>query len=225
MALSCYNSVIVKKRSALIALSGALVGSALSSMVALAWTGPTGTPPSNNVPAPINVGSTNQVKSANIAVNGLAVFGNSLLQASSYLNWGVTAGTSGYGIRDNAGTLEFKASAGLWQNIPSIITAYFASGSNNLVGQVKFSDGTTQTTAANPVFTTTTFQDITLGQAPKTYTCPTGKTILSVSALLIPAGSASCNVGISTDNKTASYNGCNIVSGQQWFTRVICGGL
>lgn len=107
---------------------------------AFAWTGPTGSAPSNNVAAPINVGSTDQVKNAAIGVNGLAVFGNSLLQASSYLNWGSTAGTSGYGIRDNSGTLEFKNTGGSWQGLQTIVNNYITisgsvtgSGSTNYV--------------------------------------------------------------------------------------------
>lgn len=46
-------------------------------------------------------------------------FGNLQFAASSYLNWGSTIGTSGYGIRDNAGTMEFKASGGSWAAIAS----------------------------------------------------------------------------------------------------------
>jgi len=34
--------------------------------------------------------------------------------ASQYINWGATAGSSGYGIRDNAGTIEIKNSGGSW---------------------------------------------------------------------------------------------------------------
>src|SRR3989344_9043796 len=88
---------------------------------ASAWAGPpyngvcnpSPCPPGGNVPAPLNVGSTNQVKNANIGVNGLAVFGNlGLDNLSRDLNFGVTTnantvGSSGYGIRDKAGTLEF----------------------------------------------------------------------------------------------------------------------
>src|SRR5690606_14270121 len=34
--------------------------------------------------------------------------------ASSYLNMGTTAGSDGYGIRDNAGDMEYKDSGGNW---------------------------------------------------------------------------------------------------------------
>lgn len=57
--------------------------------------------------------------SVQIAVNqlitGVTAFNPIRLSASAYANWGATTGTSGYGIRDNAGTLEFKNSGGSWQ--------------------------------------------------------------------------------------------------------------
>lgn len=43
--------------------------------------------------------------------------GDVILAASEYLNWGATGGTSGYGLRDNAGTIECKASGGSWAAI------------------------------------------------------------------------------------------------------------
>lgn len=50
----------------------------------------------------------------------ITVSTNDLLQAASaYHNFGVTAGTSGYGVRDNAGTMEFKNSGGSWSSIGS----------------------------------------------------------------------------------------------------------
>lgn len=41
------------------------------------------------------------------------------LAASSYLNWGSTIGTGGYGLRDNAGTIQFKNSGGSWADLGS----------------------------------------------------------------------------------------------------------
>ena len=52
-----------------------LAASALS-----AWTGPTATAPGGNVAAPINVGTTDQVKDAGISVNALATFGSQYIQ-------------------------------------------------------------------------------------------------------------------------------------------------
>jgi hypothetical protein len=55
----------------------------------------------------------------NQLVTGVTPFTAFRTSASSYLNWGTTQGTSGYGIRDNAGTLEFKDSGGAWTAIAS----------------------------------------------------------------------------------------------------------
>ena len=100
---------------------GVAIGTLFVAVAAAAWTGPTSGPPNGNVAAPLNVGSINQLKDGNLGVNGLAVFGNSLLQANSFLNWGSVSGASGYGIRDNGGTLEFKNSGGSWSSIQSAI--------------------------------------------------------------------------------------------------------
>lgn len=37
--------------------------------------------------------------------------------SNRYLNFNLISGTTGYGIRDNAGTMQFKNSGGSWQNI------------------------------------------------------------------------------------------------------------
>lgn len=124
----------------------AILGGALIVAVgtANAWTGPTGSPPNNNVPAPVNVGGTAQTKSGDLLINAafgtnaLAVFGNSLLQASSYLNWGATAGTNGYGIRDNGGAMEFKNSGGVagdngWQTLQAIVSGLIGGGAGSWV--------------------------------------------------------------------------------------------
>ncbi|MDP3646313.1 MAG: tail fiber domain-containing protein [bacterium] len=48
----------------------------------------------------------------------LTVYGDAFLEGTSrYLNFGTTQGTSGYGFRDNSGTLEFKNSGGTWQGV------------------------------------------------------------------------------------------------------------
>ncbi len=48
----------------------------------------------------------------------LSVYGDLFLEGSSrYINFGVSTGTDGYGLRDNAGTIQFKNLAGSWQNV------------------------------------------------------------------------------------------------------------
>jgi len=44
----------------------------------------------------------------------LDVAGNIGLDAGSYINWGDTDGTTGYGFRDDGGNIEFKNSGGSW---------------------------------------------------------------------------------------------------------------
>jgi len=94
----------------------------VTASVIVAWTGPTAVPPNNNVPAPINVGTIDQIKSAGIGVNTLAVFGNAVISTvSGYLNFGTTVGSSGYGFRDNAGVMEFKDSGGTWKSFQAFV--------------------------------------------------------------------------------------------------------
>ncbi len=52
----------------------------LAASVLQAWTGPTTAPPGNNVPAPINVGTSDQSKDAGLSVNALTVFGSQYVQ-------------------------------------------------------------------------------------------------------------------------------------------------
>src|ERR1700730_9490470 len=116
-----------------------------SALFSFAWTGPTASPPNGNADAPINVGSTAQFKNGNIGL-----YGNILLAANggSYLNFGATSGSTGYSIRDNNGTLEFKSNGGIWTNLTNTVTNVLGIGA---VTQIKFSDGTTQTTATSQV--------------------------------------------------------------------------
>jgi hypothetical protein len=134
--------------------------------VLIAWTGPTSAPPNGNVSAPINTGTTDQVKNSGLSVNALAVFGNAILAgASSYLNFGSTPGDSGYGIRDNAGTIEFKSSGGTWSRHYAANGGLFAPSSvavttcnaasegslryNSTSKTLEFCNGTTWSTAGS----------------------------------------------------------------------------
>jgi len=131
--------------NALLFIGGVAFGTIFSAIIVSAWTGPTDTAPNSNVSAPLNVGSTSQTKNGVLGVNGLAVFGDTILDGpNSYLNFGATAGTNGYGIRDNAGTLEFKNTGGSWNNLTTFIVNVLGIGA---VTQIKFADGTVQTTA------------------------------------------------------------------------------
>lgn len=91
--------------------------------------------------------------------------GNISLNASAYYNWGATVGSSGYGFRDNAGTMEFKNSGGSWASIGS-------GGGSGTVTSV------TSATGELTVATTTTTPVITIVSAPK---LTTARTIAGVS--------------------------------------------
>lgn len=101
-------------------VAGAILFTGVS--IVLAWTGPTQTAPNGNVAAPINVGTTDQTKNGVLGVNGLAVFGDAIISTvGGYLNFGTIPvfgdPSSGYGIRDNGGTIEMKSSSGAWRSV------------------------------------------------------------------------------------------------------------
>ncbi len=48
-----------------------------------------------------------------------SIFYSQNLAPDQYINWGITSGSNGYGIRDNAGTIEFKDTGGSWAPISS----------------------------------------------------------------------------------------------------------
>ncbi|MBI5742475.1 MAG: tail fiber domain-containing protein, partial [Candidatus Niyogibacteria bacterium] len=55
----------------------------------------------------------------------LSVYGDLFLEGSNrYLNFGTTQGTSGYGIRDNLGVMEFKNTNGMWVPIGGSLTSW-----------------------------------------------------------------------------------------------------
>lgn len=67
-----------------------------------------------------STGTGSFVRAGSPTITGDWTFGGNILQpASAYLNWGATIGTSGYGIRDNAGVIQIKNSGGSWTNIPT----------------------------------------------------------------------------------------------------------
>lgn len=131
---------------------------------------------------------------------------------NKYLNFGTVSGTSGYGFRDNAGTMEFKNSAGSW--------AAFGSGGgsqtpwtsnidganyqlNNLGEPSAVTDGATRGYVDNhfKVFVTTynngSVNNINLASAPAvidTITLTVGDTVL------VAAQTSSIDNGIYTFN-------------------------
>lgn len=55
----------------------------------------------------------------NQLITGVTAFTQLRIVANGYLNFGATTGTNGYGLRDNAGTIQFKQSGGSWVSLPA----------------------------------------------------------------------------------------------------------
>lgn len=226
---------------------GLIVGTVFASAVVFAWTGPTSAPPSGNVAAPINVGATDQVKNAGFGVNSLAVFGNSILSGPSvtYLNFGSTVGATGYGIRDNVGTMEFKNNNGAWTGIGSASggsqwttsgTSIYYNGGNVGIGTAspgqklqvagtvysasggfKFPDGTTQTTAS---------VSSSFAASYKTSTGPLGTSGSSSTSITCPTGQKviAAYVGQNYTGQSGWNNYCNSYGGSDCIFRTSCIG-
>ncbi|MFZ2593460.1 MAG: tail fiber domain-containing protein [Minisyncoccia bacterium] len=92
----------------------------------IAWTGPSGTPPNGNVSAPVNVAVSDQFKPGVFGANILNIYGS-----NQYLSFGTTTGSTGYGMRNNGGALEFKGSGGAWGAL-----SVLASGGVNFDGNI-----------------------------------------------------------------------------------------
>lgn len=131
-------------------LVGLVVGLVFNALAVVAWTGPQNSPPicvsgQPGCDPPINVGTTAQIKNGAIGFNNFSAFGNGLLSGlgvgtGRYLNFDYTSGgtsgtgSAGYGMRDNAGVIEFKNLGGSWASLQSIISGFAgfwsASGAN-----------------------------------------------------------------------------------------------
>lgn len=145
----------IARHSAAVLLA-ALSAFVLCSVAAAAWTTPATLPPGGfSGGAPVNGGGTAQVKSGSLGVNGLAVFGNTLLQGNSYLNFGTTAGSSGYGIRDNAGVLQFRNIDGQWLSLASTTESFIglSQWQAGAAGAIYYNGGNVGINTATPIAT------------------------------------------------------------------------
>jgi len=89
-----------------------------------------------------------------------ATSGQMLLPASSYINFGATSGSGGYGFRDNAGTIEFKNSAGSWAAFGGGGIGGSTGATDNLMLRA---DGTGGATLQNSLWSLSDFGNLTIG--------------------------------------------------------------
>lgn len=64
---------------------------------------------------------------------GVIAFSTLHIQAGGYENFGATLGASGYGIRDNAGTIEVKNSGGGWAGFPASFVSSITGTANQVI--------------------------------------------------------------------------------------------
>ncbi len=78
----------------------------------------------------------------------LDVYGDMVLSGSDrYLNFGTAVGTSSYGIRDNAGTLQYKNSGGSWADLGS-----GGSSLTGTTGQIAYFSGTNTAVGTSTIY-------------------------------------------------------------------------
>lgn len=58
----------------------------VTTLVQAAWSGPTGTPPANNTPAPVNIGGVDQIKKSRITIEKADTFGIVTADENGVLN-------------------------------------------------------------------------------------------------------------------------------------------
>ena len=78
----------------------------------------------------VNLGDTTGnvgigIGATNAANHKLDVAGNIGLTTSGYINFGATDGSTGYGLRDNSGSVQVKASGGSWATVPGYSSGTF----------------------------------------------------------------------------------------------------
>jgi hypothetical protein len=93
--------------------------------------------------------ASNQVVIGNDSVTQTLLKGNIGLLSSSYINWGGTDGTAGYGFFDNSGTLQFKNSGGSWADLGAGGASAFLDLSDTMAsyttGSILFTSGSAVT--------------------------------------------------------------------------------
>lgn len=123
--------------------------------------------------------------------------------ASTYLNWGSTTGSGGYGIRDNSGTIEVKNSGGSWAAPGGGVSVTAAS--NNIVINPTPGTGTFTVAATDVINAQGTAATYTIASSDLGETVTHAKAT-AVAVTLPQAGTGSFGAG-------AAYTEVNLGSG------------
>ncbi len=134
-----------------------------------------------------NVGIGTTAPTAKLEVNGDGL----LAGTDRYLNFNVTSGTSGYGIRDSAGTLQFKNSGGAWTNIPT-------------------SGGTQWSTTGSDVYFNT--GNVGIGTSTPGTTLDVASTTAAGTIARIVGNSLTTGIGLSISSSNASQTTATLLS-------------
>ena len=102
----------------------------------------------------------------------IALGRNLALAASGYANFGATEGSSGYGVRDNAGAVEFKDSGGAWRPLTKPCFSANKNGTNQTYSSATLS----KITFTNEAFDVGGYYDA----ANSKWTPPAGKVLLQL---------------------------------------------
>jgi hypothetical protein len=137
----------------------------------------------------------------------LDVSGNIGLDTNSFINFGDTDGTNGYGLRSDDGTIQFKNSGGTWQDIgsSSAPTYLFQNGLTNLDNTVSWggvlaSDTTISNFAYNTNFNLNGTGDFNIQDSGSTFASFTDSGTFTLDSLTMDGTSltSASNLGLSS---------------------------
>lgn len=152
------------------------------------------------------------------------------LAASNYLNWGATAGTSGYGFRDNAGAIEYKNSGGSWTALNAGTATNFAAGTVSAPGlyvtgdsntglyqatadSVSITAGGVEAARFNTAASGVNYLAVTPSATTAAVQLSTAGSDTNISLALMPKGTGGVGIGTSAPGATVEvYNGGMMIS-------------
>lgn len=151
----------------------------------------------------------------NQLVTGVVPFTALRLVASSYLNWGTTQGTNGYGFRDNVGVIETKNSGGAWLPLPTSSTLPTAASFLTRVPESNLSNETALSALATALLLNTTATGVPVAYAGTVCTSPQFVQTLS------GVGAATC----ATPNLSGLIGTVPVANGGTGLTSGTSGGI